>query len=318
MKLETEFIKISLADLHREAAIRKTEGWRFIQTHAVNADSGIDLYYSFMKDGRIENLKVEGVTKNQQVPSITDMFLAAFVFENEARELFGVDMGDIAIDFAGALYAPAETEPMTFISPEQKAAKEKARKALAAKVKKASDSKQDADKQADQPSGGAHVFIMTPERKQRLEAKMAGMDPQKVAKIEAALKAREEEASRAASASKPQAETTGAAPDEKPAEINGQKNRDAAPAVDDSNNVDAVLESKIALLGEAKAAKVRKALAARKGVAQADAAETEAPPARLDEILESKLSLMDERKAKIVRDAIAARNAKSDSEKGGE
>ena len=98
MKFGMEFTPIPLENLHREAAVMKTEGWRFIQTHAVNTDNGIDLYYSFMKDGLIRNLKVEGVTKEQSVPSVTDMFLAAFVFENEARELFNyppVENGDI-------------------------------------------------------------------------------------------------------------------------------------------------------------------------------------------------------------------------------
>ena len=39
-------------------------------------------------------------------------------------------------DFDGSFYALAETEPMTFISPEQKAAKDKARKAAALKAER--------------------------------------------------------------------------------------------------------------------------------------------------------------------------------------
>ena len=115
----------------------KAQGARFIQTHAVNTDDGIDLYYSFMKDDAIVNYRIAGVTPDVAVPSITDVFLAAFVFENEARELFGVDMRDIAIDFQGAMYAPAEQAPMTFMSPEQKAEKEKMKKLAAAQAAKA-------------------------------------------------------------------------------------------------------------------------------------------------------------------------------------
>jgi hypothetical protein len=102
---------------------------------AVNTAPNTDLYYTYEIDGRLINYKVAGVSQDESVPSITDVFLAAFVFENEARELFGVDMHDIAIDFAGAMYAPAVSEPMTIITPEQKAAREKARKAAEAKKK---------------------------------------------------------------------------------------------------------------------------------------------------------------------------------------
>ncbi len=70
------------------------------------------------------------------MPSITDRFLAAFVFENETHDLFGVDVQGIAIDFGGNFYALAQKEPMTIISPEQKAAREKAKKVAAAKAAK--------------------------------------------------------------------------------------------------------------------------------------------------------------------------------------
>ena len=317
MKFETDFIEIPLADLHREAAVKKTEGWRFIQTHAVNTDSGIDLYYSFMKNGHIENLKVAGVTKDQPVPSITDMFLAAFVFENEARELFGVDMRDIAIDFAGALYAPAESEPMTFISPEQKAAKEKARKALAAKEQKESASDSAAEKAASKSAVKGRVFVMTPERKARLEAKMEGMAAEKIAKIEAALKARAAEAESAVSAQESLGEVTKSETEEKKPETQAKEKLESEPSIVE-NVIDTILESKIALLDSAKASKVRAALAARKGIEQVNDDESQTAPVELDAILESKLALMDASKAQIVRDAFAARAAAVDSAKGGE
>ena len=179
MRFESEFIPLQLDQLHREAAVLKSEGWRFIQTHAVNGEDGVDLYYSFMKEGHIANYRVSGVKKGDAVPSVTDLFLAAFVFENEARELFGVDMRDIAIDFAGAMYAPADSEPMTFISPGQKAARDKARQEKASGAAEAS---------------GKAGFVMTPERQARLDAKMATMSDEKKAKVEAALKARAAEA----------------------------------------------------------------------------------------------------------------------------
>ncbi len=292
MAFNSEFIPIALEDLHREAAVRKAEGWRFIQTHAVKADDGVDLYYSFMKGGKVENLCVRGVQKDQPVPSITDLFLAAFVFENEARELFGIDMRDIAIDFAGAMYAPAESEPMTFMSPEQKAARDKARKAAEAKKAKA----EGADgSPAAQPAASGSGFVMTPERRARLDAKLATMSPDKVAKVETALKAREAEAAANESQNESQ---------DSPATHTSPKNESqGCPAT----HSDTELEAKLDAMDPAKAEKVRAALAGKVASAEStQATATEEPQAlrEADEQLEQLINLMDAGKAQIVRKAL--------------
>ena len=310
MAFAIDFTPLPLEQLHREAAIMKHEGWRFIQTLAANGENGIDLYYSFMKDGRVVNYRVEGVQKDQLVPSITDLFLAAFVFENEARELFGVNMGEIAIDFGGGLYAPAVQEPMTFISPEQKAARDKARKVAAAKAAKAEGAVADAPA----AKGG---FVMTPERRARLDAKLATMSPEKVAKVEAALKAREAEAAAAPAAAAPAAAAPVKAAEEKPAESKAEKPVEAAP----EKPVDSVLESKIAIMDPAKAEKVRAALAAAgigEAAVAADAPEQAVASVEIDPQIEAKLALMDDAKAEKVRAALAAKAARDASSKGGE
>lgn len=311
MAFQQEFVPLELEQLHRAAAVLKVEGWRFIQTHAVNTDDGIDLYYSFMKDGRVVNYRVAGVQKGQAVPSITDLFLAAFVFENEARELFGVDMRDIAIDFDGALYAPAQAEPMTIITPEQKAARDKARKAAEAKAAK------DAAP-AEAPEGAAPAkggFVMTPERRARLDAKLATMSPEKVAKVEAALKAREAEAAASGSntaSGSAQAQASAPAADSREAAQEKAAGATAATAA----AKDADLEAKLATMDPAKAAKVRAALA---GKAAASEAAVEAAPAAAEEPLAERLAdeqlaaligLMDDEKAAVVKKALNMKEGK--------
>ena len=134
MALETTFVPLTVEELPALAAAKKDGGWRFVQLLAVNTEDGIDLVYSFMKDNLLENHEIKGVQKGTTVPSITDRFLEAFVFENEAHDLFGVDVQGIAIDFGGNFYALAQKEPMTVISPAQKAARDKAAKIAAAKA----------------------------------------------------------------------------------------------------------------------------------------------------------------------------------------
>lgn len=154
MNLETSFVDIELSQLRADAQMRKDEGWRYVQMLCTNTDDGIDLTYSYMKEGQLVNPTVRGVKKGQQVPSVSDLFFAAFVFENEAHDLFDVDITDIVIDFGGNFYALSEKAPMTIISPEKKAAKEKAAKLAAAKAAKADKAaKEKAEKEAAEGKG---------------------------------------------------------------------------------------------------------------------------------------------------------------------
>lgn len=178
MALATEFVPLTVEELPALAAAKKADGWRFVQMLCVNTEDGIDMVYSFMKDDLLENHEIKGVQKGTTVPSITGEFLEAFVFENESHDLFGVEIKDIAIDFGGNFYALAQKEPMTIISPEQKAAREKAKKVAAAKAakEKAAAAGGQAPKAADDAVA--------------LEAKLAGMDPEKAAKVRAAMEAK--------------------------------------------------------------------------------------------------------------------------------
>ncbi|MGI6105057.1 MAG: NADH-quinone oxidoreductase subunit C [Raoultibacter sp.] len=137
MALHITFNPLAFEDIESCAKKHKEEGYRCVQMLCTNTDDGIDMQYTYMKDDNLENFTVKAVTKDMTVPSITKYYLSAFFFENEAHDLFGVTIDGNLLDFGGKFYAIAENEPMTFISPEQKAAKEKAAKIAAAKAAKA-------------------------------------------------------------------------------------------------------------------------------------------------------------------------------------
>ena len=134
MAIPAQYQEISVEGLPALSERMQKEGHRFVQVLAVNTEAGIDVQYTFMKDGVLEVFTIKGVTPEIPIPSITDRFIAAFVFENEIHDLFGVNVRNIAIDFGGNFYATAQPTPMTIISPAQKAAREKAKKAAAAKA----------------------------------------------------------------------------------------------------------------------------------------------------------------------------------------
>lgn len=205
MALETTFVPLTVEELPALAAAKKDGGWRFVQLLAVNTEDGIDLVYSFMKDNLLENHEIKGVQKGTTVPSITDRFLEAFVFENETHDLFGVDVQGIAIDFGGNFYALAQKEPMTIISPEQKAAREKARKVAEAKAAKERAAKAaEASYVASHPEAKSKPTgdVIKPSGSDDLDARLAGVDPEKVARVKAAIaaKAKKEAAAKQAAA----------------------------------------------------------------------------------------------------------------------
>lgn len=208
---EQTFEELPLAGVHDLAAARRAEGWRYVQILAVNTEEGIDLVYSYMKDGHLANFNVNGVKQTDVVPSITDLYLEAFVCENEIHDLFDVAISDIAIDFGGMFYQLAEKAPMTVVSPEQLAAREKAKKIAAAKAAKEA-----------KAAGAAE---------EEIQAKIAGLDPEKAAKVRAAMEAKAKKAAAAAPAS-------------------------AGPTEEE-------IEAKIAGLDPEKAAKVRAAMEAK-------------------------------------------------------
>ena len=198
---------------------------RFVQMHAErNVDDGsYRLVYTFInvraaqeqitQDGSyaIENLVVEGIDQYQEIPSISSYYPAVFPFENEAHDLFGLAITDMQIDFKGFFYQVSTAEPMSVITPEVKAAREKAMKVRAAaeaKARKAAAEKAaaagagaagagDAAGAAAQPAAAAGSDAQHDEaaakaalKAAEMEAKLAAMDPEKAAKVRAALAAK--------------------------------------------------------------------------------------------------------------------------------
>lgn len=243
MALKTENLITTIDCIADMARSRKADGWRFVQLMAVNTEEGIDLIYSFMKDGVLQDNKIERVTKADAIPSITGEFFSAFVFENEVHDLFGVDIRDIAIDFGGNFYALAQSEPMTIISPAQKAAREKARAAAVAKAERAkkaaaANAAYVADHPGAKPQGRGDGDLIMPSA-DAVEEKLKGMDPEKVARVRAAM---------AAKARKAEVANAGY-------EAEKKAKQDAAK--------EAALEEKLKGMDPEKAAKVRAAMAAK-------------------------------------------------------
>lgn len=226
------YTTVGLDELLPHVQALKGVGARFVQMHAERCvdDGSYRLVYTFInvraaqehiaQDGSyaIENLVVEGIDQYQEIPSISSYYPAVFPFENEAHDLFGLAITDMQVDFNGFFYQVSTAEPMSVITPEVKAAREKAMKVRAAaeaKARKAAAEKAAAEKAAAataaagegagdaagaavaQPAAAAGSDAQHDDaaakatlKAAELEAKLAAMDPEKATKVRAALAAK--------------------------------------------------------------------------------------------------------------------------------
>ena len=218
------YTTVGIDELLPHVQALKGFGARFVQMHAERCvdDGSYRLVYTFInvraaqeriaQDGSyaIENLVVEGIDQCQEIPSISSYYPAVFPFENEAHDLFGLAITDMQLDFKGFFYQVSTAEPMSVITPEVKAAREKAMKVRAAaeaKARKAAAEKAAAAAAA-AGEGAAGATVAQPAapagsdaqhdeaaakaalKAAELEAKLAAMDPEKAAKVRAALAAK--------------------------------------------------------------------------------------------------------------------------------
>lgn len=219
------YTTVGIDELLAHVQALKGVGARFVQMHAERCvdDGSYRLVYTFInvraaqeqiaRDGNyaIENLVVEGIDRYQEIPSISSYYPAVFPFENEVHDLFGLAITDMQIDFKGFFYQVSTAEPMSVITPEVKAAREKAMKVRAAaeaKTRKAAAEKAaatagagegaagvgDTAGAAAQPASAAGSDAQHDEaaakaalKAAEMEAKLAAMDPEKAAKVRAAL-----------------------------------------------------------------------------------------------------------------------------------
>lgn len=213
----TSFVDVPLDDLLERVQTLKHDGIRFVQMCAETTEAGIDLLYTFYDETRDHalNLCVYGITEDSRVPSIQDQYFAAFSYENEAHDLYGVRFVNMKLDFGGHFFNLACSEPMTIITPEIKKEREKLAKVKAAQAAKAEAAAKKAREAAEtaqaeramgtsaaeadaaavaavdaaKPAARASRKLTDEERAAKMEAKLAAMDPEKAAKVRAALAA---------------------------------------------------------------------------------------------------------------------------------
>jgi len=104
----------SLETLVGEVAKIKVLGYRLVTLSCVERDEDtFDLFYHFDKNLTLKHFKLN-VSKGVPVPSITPVYFAAFLVENEMQDLFGIAFEGLALDYERTLYLDEEVRATPF------------------------------------------------------------------------------------------------------------------------------------------------------------------------------------------------------------
>ncbi len=106
--MEDKTIPVTLETVVAEVTKIKAEGSRLITMTCIDLDEGnFEILYHFDKDLKDRHLRMK-VAKGTAVPSISPVYFAAFLIENEIEDQFGVKFDGLVLDFGGTLYLDEE------------------------------------------------------------------------------------------------------------------------------------------------------------------------------------------------------------------
>ncbi len=102
-----QIIDIQISELLERAKEMQAQGQRLVQICCTTLSETLELQYSFDLDFAYTSFRITLPKEGGAVPSISSIFLCAFLYENEIHDLFGVKITGIAVDFQGKFYRTA-------------------------------------------------------------------------------------------------------------------------------------------------------------------------------------------------------------------
>lgn len=108
--INQEIKEIIHNDLLEEVLSCKNQGCRLVQICATKIPEGFELSYSFAVFEKFLTLRLH-IAEDVVIPSITTIFAPAFLYENEMKDLFGVKIEHISVDYGGNFYRTSIKTP---------------------------------------------------------------------------------------------------------------------------------------------------------------------------------------------------------------
>jgi ech hydrogenase subunit D len=106
--MREEIIPVAAESLVGEVAKLKVQGYRLVTLSCTERDATtLDILYHFDKDLGLKHLRLTAA-KEAPVPSISPVYFAALLVENEIQDFFGLRFEGLVVDYRGMLYLEEE------------------------------------------------------------------------------------------------------------------------------------------------------------------------------------------------------------------
>jgi ech hydrogenase subunit D len=106
--MREEIVTVEADRLVGEVAKLKVQGYRLVTLTCTEIDEGtLDVLYHFDKDLGLKHLRL-AAAKGGAVPSISPVYFAALLVENEIQDFFGLRFENLVVDYRGTLYLEEE------------------------------------------------------------------------------------------------------------------------------------------------------------------------------------------------------------------
>jgi Ni,Fe-hydrogenase III component G len=92
--------EIGLENLADAVAARTARGYRFVTISCTDLGDRFDLIYHFDLNYNLMNLRVS-VPKGAELPTVGHICPASVLVENEIKDLFGLEVAGLAVDYEG-------------------------------------------------------------------------------------------------------------------------------------------------------------------------------------------------------------------------
>ena len=110
---------VEISELTTRCLTLSAESWRMVQISCTGLPGANEVNYTFDRDYEFYNLRII-VPPEETIPSIQSVYPCAFLYENEIRELFGVKIAGMAVDFNGSLYKISQPTPFSELAEKPK------------------------------------------------------------------------------------------------------------------------------------------------------------------------------------------------------
>lgn len=106
----TDVVEVTPETVVQAVSALVNEGLRFETITCFDHEESYELLYTFVSGLDLRHLRLVAPHATR-IPSISGVCFPAFLVENEAKELFGVDIEGIVIDYGGHLLLTEDSGP---------------------------------------------------------------------------------------------------------------------------------------------------------------------------------------------------------------